>query len=76
MKDAQRKILVKSPEPGNKAQRKVEYKNDDAITTGNYQRKLSAIISITRNYQGNYQLLYQSREKCEIYRDTAVSKKM
>ena len=32
VKGAQSKILVKSPEPGNKAQRKVEYKNYDAIT--------------------------------------------
>ena len=28
----ERKIFVKSPEPGNKAQRKVEYKNYHAIT--------------------------------------------
>ena len=44
----ERKILMKSPEPGNKAQRKVE--------------KLK------------YELIYQSRVKCEIYRDTGVSK--
>ena len=41
VKGAQSKILVKSPEPGNKAQRKVEYKNYDAIIiTENYHRKL------------------------------------
>ena len=53
-KGAQRKILVKSPEPGNKGQRKVEYTNYDAITMSrnyeeissreNYYRKLSASI--------------------------------
>ena len=63
----ERKILVKSPEPGNRAQRKVEYKNYHAklwgeIITGNYEWKLSASIL--------------SREKCEIYRDTGVSKKI
>ena len=56
------KILMKSPEPGNKAQRMVEYKNYHAITmrknyyrklsveimSGNYYRKISASISITR----------------------------
>jgi hypothetical protein len=37
----ERKILVKSPEPGNKAQSKVEYKNYHAITMRrNYYRKL------------------------------------
>ena len=36
----------------------------------NYYRKLSADIM-----RRNYQLLYQSREKCEIYMDTGVSKK-
>ena len=44
----------------------------------NYYRKLSAEI-ITENYQQkllqkNYELVYQSRGKCEIYRDTGVSK--
>ena len=34
-------------------------------------QKLSAEI-IT----GNYELVYQSREKCEIYRDTGVSKNL
>jgi hypothetical protein len=37
----ERKILVKSPEPGYKAQRKFDYKNDYAITMRrNYYRKL------------------------------------
>ena len=58
VKGAQRKILVKSPEPGNKAQRNSEYKNYHAITM-----------------RRNYELVYQSRGKCEIYRDTGVSKK-
>ena len=41
VKGAQRKILVKSPEPGNKAQGKVEYKNYHAITIiRNYEEKL------------------------------------
>ena len=36
---------MKSPVLGDNAQRKVEYKNYDAIIiTGNYHRKLSAII--------------------------------
>ena len=39
------------------------------LLQGNYEWKLSAEI-IT----GNYQLVYQSRRKCEIYRDTDVSK--
>ena len=52
------KFLVKSPKPRNKAQRKVDYKNYDAITMSrNYEekllqeivtRKLSASISMTR----------------------------
>ena len=41
------------------------------IISGNYYRKLSVEI-ITENYQ----LVYQSRGKCEIYRDTGVSKKV
>ena len=55
----ERNILVKSTEPGSKAQRKVE----------KLLQKLSAEI-IT----GNYKLVYQSRKKCEIYRDTAYPK--
>ena len=83
VKGVQRKILVKSPEPENKAQRKFKYKNYHAITMRrNYEEKLSKEI-IKGNYQrklskeiikGNYKLVYQSREKCEIYRDTEVSK--
>ena len=47
VKGVQRKILVKSPKPGNKVQRKVEYKNYEAITMSrNYYRKLSASVSI------------------------------
>ena len=39
------KILVKSPKPRNKAQRKVDYKNYDAITMSrNYEEKLSQEI--------------------------------
>jgi hypothetical protein len=46
-----RKILVKSPEPGNIAQRKVDYTNYYAITMRrNYFRKLSPKI-ITENYE-------------------------
>ena len=42
---------MKSLKPRNKAQRKVDYKNYDAITMSrNYQQKLSAEI-MTRNYQ-------------------------
>ena len=41
VKRAQSKILVKTPEPGNIAQRKVEYKNYHAITMSrNYEEKL------------------------------------
>ena len=57
------KILVKSPKLGNKAQRKVDYYSK------NYQQKLLQEI-ITENYE----LVYQSRGKCENYRDTGVSK--
>ena len=57
MKGAQRKILVKSPEPGNKAQRKVEYKNYHAITMSRiYEEKL-----LQKIITGNYELVYQSR---------------
>ena len=57
----ERKILVKSPKPGNKAQRKVDYTNYYAITMSrNYYRKLWASI------------LW--RRKCGNYRDTGVSK--
>ena len=60
---------MKSPEPGNKVERKIEYKNYDAITMSrNYGEKLLQEI-ITEQYE----LVYQSRRKCEIYRDTGVS---
>ena len=62
---------MKSPKPRNKAQRKVDNKNYDAITMSrNYEEKLLQEI-IT----GNYQLVYQSRGKSGDYRDSAVSKK-
>ena len=51
---------MKSPEPENKAQRKIE----------KMLQKISAEI-----IRENYELVYQSRGKCEIYRDTGVSKK-
>ena len=61
---------MKSPKPRNKAQRKVEYKHYHAITMSrNYEEKLLQELS-----QENYELVYQSRGKCEIYRDTGVSK--
>jgi hypothetical protein len=45
------KILLKSPKPRFKAQRKVDYKNYDAITMSrNYYRKLLQKI-ITGKYQ-------------------------
>ena len=56
------KILVKSPKPRNKAQRKVDYKNYDAITIE--QKLLQELIS----------QYISSCEKCENYRDTGVSK--
>ena len=73
---------MKSPKPGNRAQRKVDYTNYYArdnyeeeliqnIFTENYHRKLSPKI-----ISENYQLAYQSRKKCEIHRDTGVSKKI
>ena len=65
---AQRKILVRSSEPGNKAQRKVEYKI--LTMSRNYEEKLLQEI-ITENYE----LVYQSSGKCEIYRDTGISKR-
>ena len=63
---------MKSHKPRNKAQRKVDYKNYDAITMSrNYEEKLSAKI-----ISENYDLVYQLRRKVEIYRDTGVSKKV
>ena len=56
------KILVKCPKPRNKAQRKVDYKNYDAITMSrNYDIKLWGEI-IT----GNYQLVYYDAENVGI----------
>jgi hypothetical protein len=47
----ERKILKKSPEPGNRAQRKVDYTNYYAITIRtNYFTKLLPKI-ITENYE-------------------------
>ena len=52
----ERKILVKSPEPGYKAQRKVDYTYYYAITMRrNYYRKLSLKIM-----SGNYDLVHIS----------------
>ena len=53
---------MKSPKPRNKAQRKVDYKNYDAITMRrNYDTKLSGEI-IT----GNYELVYYVAENVVI----------
>ena len=77
----ERKILLKSPEPENKAQRKVRLWAE--ITRKNYHRKLWVKI-ITENYEWklsakiireNYHLVYQWRRKVEIYRDSGVLKK-
>jgi hypothetical protein len=47
----ERKILVNSPEPEKKAQRKIDYTNYYAITMRrNYYRKLSVKI-MSENYQ-------------------------
>ena len=71
---------MKSPKPSNKAQRKVDYKNYNAITMRrNYDTKLSA----TRNYEEklsqeimrrNYYRKLSSRKKCVNYRDNGLSK--
>ena len=53
---------MKSPKPRKKAQRKVDYKNYDAITMRrNYDTKLSGEI-MTRNYQ----LVYHVAENVGI----------
>ena len=72
----ERKFLVKSPELKNRAQRKVDYINYYVITMRrNYFRKLSPKI-ITENYEWKLSVkIYKSRRRCEIYRDTGVSKK-
>ena len=57
---------MKSPEPRNKAQRNVDYKNYDAITMRrNYDTKI-----IT----GNYQLVYYVAENVGIIRKLAYAK--
>ena len=77
--DAQGSLfLVKSPETGNKAQRKIKYKNYHAQLwgeniSGNYYRKLWVEIISGNNYRKLIASIL-SREKCEIYRDTGVSK--
>ena len=58
---------MKSLKLRNKAQRKVNYKNSDAITM--YEQKLSGEI-MTQNYY----LVYYVAQKCVNYRDTGVSK--
>ena len=62
------KILVKSPKPRNKAQRKVDYKNYDAITI------MVTMITMSRNYDRKLSASILSRGKCGNYRDTGVSK--
>ena len=58
------RILVKSPKPRNKVQRKVDYKNYDAITMRrNYDTKLSGEI-----ISGNYELVYYVTENVGIIR--------
>ena len=53
---------MKSPKPKNKAQRKVDYKNYDAITMSRYYyRKLQGKI-IT----GNYELVYYDAKNVGI----------
>ena len=65
---------MKSPKPRNKAQRKVDYKNYDAITMRrNYQEKLWHEI-IRRNYDAKLWASILCRAKCGNYRDTGVSK--
>ena len=67
MKGAQSKIIVKSPKPRNKSQRKVDYKNYDAITMWrNYDTKLSASKSSGEIITGNYELVYYVAENVEI----------
>ena len=50
----ERKILVKSPEPGYKAQRNYEQKLRGEIISENYHRKL-----LPKIMSENYQLVYQ-----------------
>ena len=66
----ERKILVKSPESENKAQRKIKKENPRElvriileISSENYQRELSSENyqweSSSENYDRNYHLVYQ-----------------
>ena len=65
VKGAQRKILVKSSKPGNKAQRKVEYKNYDAITMSrNYEEKLLQEIITGMGYERHLMFLIVQGGKC------------
>ena len=52
VKGAQSKILMKSPKPRNIAQRKVDYKNYDAIAMSrNYDTKLSQEIMAKKMWE-------------------------
>ena len=58
---------MKSPKPGNRAQRIVDYKNYDAITMRrNYDKKLPASILSGEIITGNYQLVYYVAENVVI----------
>ena len=68
----ERKILVKSPEPENKAQRKVKLWAE--ITRKNDYRKLWVKI-VRENYPRKLSPSMIRRRKVEIYRDTGVTKR-
>ena len=58
---------MKSVKPKNKAQRKVDYKNYDAITMRrNYNTKLSASKLSGEIITGNYELVYYVAENVGI----------
>ena len=58
---------MKSPKPRNKVQRKVDYKNYDAITMRrNYDMKLTASKLSGEIITGNYQLVYYVTENVGI----------
>ena len=61
---------MRSHEPGKKRKERLNTKIINNYEE-NYYRKLWGVI-ITENYQ----LVYQPRGKCEIYRDTGASKKL
>ena len=68
---------MKSPKRRNKAQRKVDYKNYDAITMSrNYDTKLSASNSSGEIMTGNYELVYYVAENVGIIGILAYPKKM